>query len=658
LPSGSVKKFSPQAPLNTVGAFVMVKHKNLAGLSDDETLLYVREESVLLWEALLTAQFGGPEMRKMVRVPEPKSAGKGKMKSATPAPSNLKGRKCKASAEKGSKEGERESVGGGGGADEEDAAPAQPPAKKGRVEAAAENSIAEGATAGLAAAPAGGGCGSADGAPAAAAGCGPAGGGCGAADAAAVVGGGGGGGSKQMNIAVRGPPGTGKSTEVWAWALWMAKNKNLQVVWFHFDSRIHVKAVIDGAAGTITSTRDAEITNIKDSEGMILVVDGVTKSDDKQIHTSCAAWQEKLSDRRFVTVSSVAIPVASEHLNVAEIFEFVVGSWTFEQYETACSDDTFYKIVEGNLQCPEVKVAEKKDLLLSKYYYAGGSARWMFQFNFAKWFSDFTKFFNKVDDYKQLFSHIGGDETIFAVNHIRGATVEVVDSFGGGVCQETAYFFISEYAMSQLAKKTPAVMHQFIVDSYNHAAKIKNPAYHGWIFEFDIDYKLQTAFAIGTNFKFVVTCSGGSEERAVTKTVPFTSAEDLVPHIKDLHGTHVLWAKPDLWCKKAFDFLCFFRNPDSTLNMVAANATVAAEHLVRLDEVNNYARILGNHDCLVSNVRFDFLVPARSEFRGGDVMGRLCGWKNLLGVPWPNTDNSNRLLRNAFIVVAEVEQTH
>jgi hypothetical protein len=39
------------------------------------------------------------------------------------------------------------------------------------------------------------------------------------------------------SLSVDGPPGTGKSTEVWAWALWKARHDKVQVIWYHLNKR-------------------------------------------------------------------------------------------------------------------------------------------------------------------------------------------------------------------------------------------------------------------------------------------------------------------------------------------------------------------------------------------------------------------------------------
>ena len=457
-----------------------------------------------------------------------------------------------------------------------------------------------------------------------------------------------------MNISVDGPPGTGKSTETWAWSLWMAVTNRINVTWFHLSKMRGIKVLINGALRTITSGYSAEIGDIKNSEGALLVVDGLTEKESIDINRACSAWrQQDEKNRRFVTVSSMSVTVALEQYKEANMVNFTVGSWTFEQYECACQDQNFYVSIKDKLRCPGFEQVDgQSELLLSKYIFAGGCARWMFEFDYEEWKSDFTKHFQKVSSYKNLFLEVGGDETKIAVNHLRGVTVLTVDGR-----QETKYFFISQHAARQLANKC-SDKRRFLIDSYKKAAETKNPAFGGWIFEFDVDYQLQDACNQETMFHLRIRDGDDEveERRLVSSYVEFAAELDLVTPIRQLAVDEVLWAKPALWCQKAYDFLCFWKE-GTFLKMVAANASHAKTHSVMLHEVNRLAAFLGSNGCVVAAIRFDFLVPSTAQFRVGVVVGQLTGWKNLKDVDWPNTHDAAAYVAGAFVVVADVDQT-
>jgi hypothetical protein len=460
-----------------------------------------------------------------------------------------------------------------------------------------------------------------------------------------------------FNLSVGGPPGTGKSTEVWAWVLWTAIEKKIKVTWFHFCKRCTIKVLVDGATCTITSGYVANIDEILTSEGAMLVIDGITKSNSVPISCACYDWRQRDEDnRRYVLVSSMSVTVALEQDIQTKIESFTVGSWTLEQYERACENKEFFEEVKSNLRCPGFKaVDEKHELLLSKYDYAGGCARWMFDFSYIRWKGDITTYLGSVGNYELLYYEGGGDATADAVNHLRGVTVLTTDGF-----QEKKHFFISKYAAAELAKKCDD-KRKFLVASYKKAAETQNPAFRGWIFEFDIDYQLHHACDHKTELVLQIRSAADAnvhneERRRVSRYMEFASESDLVTPIRELPGDDVLWAKPTFWCPKAFDFLCVWKQNEK-LYMSVANASHAKEHSVLLDEVNTLATTLGNSNCIIEGIRFDFLVPQCGPFRVSGIQGRLCGWKNLTGTQWPNGVNANTYLHGGFIIVADVPLT-
>eukprot|EP00808_Paulinella_micropora_P017374 g49289.t1 len=453
---------------------------------------------------------------------------------------------------------------------------------------------------------------------------------------------------KNCNLCVDGPPGTGKSTEAWAWALWKAKNQKTTVVWFHFSKTCAVKAMIDGKQDTITVDAAAKISQITTSEGDFLVVDGVTKAESVDIRRACSAWREAGEGKRsYVLVTSVSIVVPLEQNEQAQVEEFTVGSWTFEQYEEACQKVSFFDSIKTNLQCPNFTGDDKKQLLLSKYEFAGGSARWMFEFSYFQWQRDFESHYEKIADFKTFWTEGAGDAALVAVNHLRSVTV-----LGG----KKNYFFVSKHAMTELARKCDD-QRKFLLDSYKKAEESQNPAFKGWIFEFDVDYQLRQAQANKTKISLAIRSTDPTlkvEESPVSKYITFESVGDLVSEIKELGDGSVLWGKPGLWCQKAYDFLSF-RKLNGDLYMTVANATVASTHSVLLEVVHLLAVDLGQNRCPVEKIRFDFIVPKNAEFKVGAVTGSLCMWKNVNGKPWPNKDHTSAYLD--FIVVAEIHRT-
>ena len=145
---------------------------------------------------------------------------------------------------------------------------------------------------------------------------------------------------------------------------------------------------------------------------------------------------------------------------------------------------------------------------------------------------------------------------------------------------------------------------------------------------------------------------------AVTNYITFDSPHGLLDEVKLLQPGQVLWARPVRWNNPGFDFVCIWRTrADGVLNMVAANATCAQTHDVRLDTINQLATFFSRNVCPVGRIRFDFLVPAEASLQVTDVTGRLCDWANLRGSQWMNMPTGYLYLASSCIVVADVDMT-
>jgi hypothetical protein len=401
----------------------------------------------------------------------------------------------------------------------------------------------------------------------------------------------------------------------------------------------------------ISSGHSAKFDNIDRSDGSILVVDGLTKADSVVINRSCSAWRRQdKKNRCFVVVSSVSVTVALEQNLEADIETFTVSSWSLKQYQDACSDDELYAQVESKLVLEEgggVTGLDKEELILCKYRFAGGCARWMFEFSYDKWLTDFSGHLAKIGSYKNIFTEGGGDEAVMAANHLRGVCILET---GTGRQQKT-YFFVSEYAAMELGKKCDD-KRKFLISSYKKADEAKNPSFRGWIFEFDVDYQLEEACKTKKALNVTIRLPKALEQWKVAKYITFSAVSFLVAEIKQLDIGATLWAKPEKWNQAAYEFLCF-RNEGGALHMTAVNATSGEKHRVLLGVVNLLGQELGTSGCVIKAIRFDFVVPKNAAFQIGDVSGNLVGWKNHEGTPWAqqSADWTN------FIVVADLDPT-
>ena len=405
------------------------------------------------------------------------------------------------------------------------------------------------------------------------------------------------------------------------------------MTWFHFSKAAKLKVVIDGGTMEITRDEGAEISHIKEAEGTFLLVDGVTKDNYTPVSCACVAWASDENGRQFSTVSSTSVVVALEQLEEVNVVQFTVGSWQFEELEAACANDEFFESVKQNLVCPGDDEKENKpSLLLHKYHFAGGCARWMFEFSYLRWQKDFKNHFAKVYDYSHILGEGGarrrqcGGRQPPARRHC--------DSGRGALFREV---FLRQQAKADATQ---------------------NPAYRGWIFEFDVDYQLRTACDEKKQLPLKLHMGLADASVAVSVYQTFDSIANLFTLVQAIGDHQVLWVKPELWCQKAYDFLCFYKVNVNRLVMVAVNATYAKTHSVRLDVVNVLATTLGQQGAAIDMIRFDFIVPTDAEFRvSGEVTGRLVQWNSLRGAPWPNQPSSQVHIDEGCIAVCVMRPT-
>jgi hypothetical protein len=115
----------------------------------------------------------------------------------------------------------------------------------------------------------------------------------------------------------------------------------------------------------------------------ILVIHGLTNNSDSTDLSSAAGfwWRKNRANRRLILIESKAYsgnrnPADSKKLNIA-FFEQI--SWGVDEYKEAVKNVEFFRIVEPFLDADTETEGDPEKRVVSKFFYAGGSARLMFQ---------------------------------------------------------------------------------------------------------------------------------------------------------------------------------------------------------------------------------------------------------------------------------------
>lgn len=129
---------------------------------------------------------------------------------------------------------------------------------------------------------------------------------------------------------------------MWAWALWKARQQQATVTWFHYDGIDDASVVIDGVRNCIFTGGSSDKSKIDQSLGTILIVDGVTLDESRNLSRACTRWyKQRNRTGMFILVSSQPKFVPCEQNLPHRIATHVVCSWVETDYLRACQDPTF-----------------------------------------------------------------------------------------------------------------------------------------------------------------------------------------------------------------------------------------------------------------------------------------------------------------------------
>lgn len=180
-------------------------------------------------------------------------------------------------------------------------------------------------------------------------------------DALATLGG-------ERNVLLTGPPGVGKSTVAWRYALLQSAIES--VAWVDIGQRKHYilkdKEIITFHGLPGEARMDADVA----------IFDGAT--DDAETNRLVRHHFSNGGYSKVIVVSSVG----GDYRLLPEPLEHVMSAWTLLEYMEAIEQPGFFEQVAQYLhQSGEQEArtpAQRRDLVRQKYTYAGHCARWMF----------------------------------------------------------------------------------------------------------------------------------------------------------------------------------------------------------------------------------------------------------------------------------------
>jgi hypothetical protein len=368
---------------------------------------------------------------------------------------------------------------------------------------------------------------------------------------------------------VLGPPGTGKSATALAFAA-CVDHKEWTVTWIHL-SRNEGLYCLRFTCGSRKESIDSD-TSLKlllnDSptdKKHLLILDGFNTQglDHGAYLAQCAKWRKKNRTlRRLVVVCSMASRGKTNYEDdkLALVEEFKVTSWLLEDFEAAVlKSETFFDKVKPFLDAsPDLSNDDhqsRKDLVAAKYYYAGGSSRYMFSLSIEQVSEILSDGVESVNDISHYVTALNGDRSNNVINRLYSSYRNMRN--------RTVPAIISRFASSLLADRLgPELVRRlsFAVTNEN------NPSLHGQLFEIWFFACLRVTGLELTD----------SETELVISWSP--SAVHMWPSTTDLSllaTTDSVWLKPSRWNTPSYDAVNIVKSENA---IIFVQVTAGKEH--------------------------------------------------------------------------------
>ncbi|KAG9410024.1 hypothetical protein AC1031_018056 [Aphanomyces cochlioides] len=292
-------------------------------------------------------------------------------------------------------------------------------------------------------------------------------------------------------VLIKGPPGVGKSITTWFWVCKQAASGK-SVLWISVaidsDPRLFRLTQESTHAIIFTDLDDISPYIIKATDD-IVVIDGVTKKE-RHVQLENKVFNVQVVGKRYaISVASMSVKRNDETHDQARVQKFTASPWSWEEYCEATNNSDFWSSIRPYLENQELCNQDdeehkyddedhKYDLVDQKYYYAGCSARWMFDYNVPQLIETIDTHFAQVGDVAAFFKALMGEESSIALNHL------ACEQYQG------KRFFTSKYIAILALDKAGNVL---VREAYEIAKALNNPSMVGWIVEMDFIQQIKNS---------------------------------------------------------------------------------------------------------------------------------------------------------------------
>lgn len=273
----------------------------------------------------------------------------------------------------------------------------------------------------------------------------------------------------------------------------------------------------------------------------MLFLDGyaLTGENHVVIGRQCHAWlEENFEKRRLVILTSMSGRGKTNYNDdsALNVKEYRGQSWTFDELLQAIEDVEFFDDIKKNLDSSNDGdrlglLKTPGELVESKFYFGGGSSRFMFDNSTAEVIEDLRDAIGTVDDIMPYLQCTIGDRSHGVVNRLFTYNEDATGKPLSGI--------ISQFAATSLAAKVGPSL----IKSLSHALRGNlNPAMEGWLLEMWFFASLQHS---GVKY-----CVNDKEMIWPKSVIHMFDPENI--NIQAIPGK-AFWWKPQKWNQGGYD---------------------------------------------------------------------------------------------------------
>ncbi|KAJ3338158.1 hypothetical protein HDU83_008293, partial [Entophlyctis luteolus] len=212
----------------------------------------------------------------------------------------------------------------------------------------------------------------------------------------------------------------------------------------------------------------------------LVIIDGYASADGHiDVIRRCISWRNKdRSNRRLCVVSSMTSRGKSRVTEdvLSNIEEHFVESWSLEEYQAAVENKEFYANIAQNMDASngDDSIPQTPNQLVeSKFYFAGGSSRFMFQFNTDRVRQLIGVSISATSNFMAYLLNTTGDRSNDVINRLFSCYIDPTTGL-----KDT--LIISQYAAIQLAmNEGPELVKKIAIAVEEYS----NPSMDGWLLE-------------------------------------------------------------------------------------------------------------------------------------------------------------------------------